>query len=102
MQNTNDTKLQSSPAHVIAHRGIEQEKASVNSTVKENRAGDSPRREAEQEPDEDEEGEGLEEDLEEDEYWNEELQEESATDGQLPVDELAKLIQIEEVREISP
>ncbi|XP_056621010.1 saccharopine dehydrogenase-like oxidoreductase isoform X2 [Triplophysa dalaica] len=93
-KNTNDTKLQSSPAHVIYQRGSEQENTLVNSTVKENRAGDNTRREAEQEPDE---GEGLEEDFEEDEYWNEELQEETAMDGQVPVDELAKLIQIEEM-----
>ncbi|XP_057209406.1 consortin, connexin sorting protein b isoform X2 [Triplophysa rosa] len=96
-KNTNDTKLQSSPAHVIYHRGSEQENALVNSTVKENRPGDNPRREAEQEPDEYEEGEELEEDFEKDEYWNEELQEETAMDGQVPVDELAKLIQIEEM-----
>ncbi|KAA0708461.1 Consortin [Triplophysa tibetana] len=101
LQNTNDTKLQSSPAHIIYIRGSEQENALVNSTVKENRAGDNTRRESEQEPDEYEEGEGLpedfEEDFEEDEYWNEELQEETAMDGQVPVDELAKLIQIEEM-----
>lgn len=102
MQNTNDTKLQSSPAHVIYHRSSEQENTLVNSTVKENRAGDITRREAEQEPDEYEEGEGVEEDFEEDEYWNEELQEETAMDGQVPADELAKLIQIEEVKGISP
>lgn len=90
-----NTNLESSPAHVIGHEDSEQEKALVNSTVKENRAGDSPRQEAEQEPDEDEEG--LEEDLEEDEYWNEELDEETAMDSQVPADELAKLIHIEEM-----
>lgn len=101
-KSTSDTKPRNSPTHVTEHG--EQEKTLVNSAVRENRAGDCSRLEAEHEPDEDrelnEEGEGQEENLEEDDYWNEELQEEQEDtdiDGQVPADELAKLIQIEEM-----
>nr|XP_055042736.1 consortin, connexin sorting protein b [Misgurnus anguillicaudatus] len=101
-KSTSDTKPRNSPTHVTEHG--EQEKTLVNSAVRENRAGDCSRLEAEHEPDEDrdlnEEGEGQEENLEEDEYWYEELQEEQEDtdiDGQVPADELAKLIQIEEM-----
>ncbi|XP_039548191.1 consortin, connexin sorting protein b [Pimephales promelas] len=94
-KNMDDIKLQNSPSHVTEHRRSKQEQASVNSTGREKRAGDSSWLEAEQEPEEncdlneDEEEEGL----DEDEYWNEELQDDTDFDGQVPMDELDSLIQ---------
>ncbi|KAL0165411.1 hypothetical protein M9458_041164 [Cirrhinus mrigala] len=98
-----DIKKHNSPTLVTARRRSKQEQASVNSTVRENRADDCSWPEAEQEPEEDcelneEEEEDEEEGLEEDEYWNEELQDDTVVDGQVPVDELANFIQVEEVR----
>uniref|UniRef100_A0A9J7YU51 Consortin, connexin sorting protein b n=1 Tax=Cyprinus carpio carpio TaxID=630221 RepID=A0A9J7YU51_CYPCA len=102
-KNMDDIKLHNSPALVSKHRRSKQEQASVNSTARENRAEDCSWPEAEQEPEEDcelnEEEEEEEEDdegLEEDEWWNEELQDDTVVDGQLPVDDLASLIQVEE------
>ncbi|XP_050995484.1 consortin, connexin sorting protein b [Labeo rohita] len=101
-KNMDDIKQHNSPTLVTARRRSKQEQASVNSTERENRADDCSWPEAEQEPEEDcelneEEEEDEEEGLEEDEYWNEELQDDTVIDGQGPVDELAKLIQVEEM-----
>ncbi|XP_051954033.1 consortin-like [Xyrauchen texanus] len=82
--------LQNSPPHVTEHRGSKQEQALVNSSGRENWV------EAKQVPEEDCEEED-EEDLEADECWNEDLQEEVEIGSQGPVDELAKLIQVEEM-----
>uniref|UniRef100_A0A8C1T544 Consortin, connexin sorting protein b n=1 Tax=Cyprinus carpio TaxID=7962 RepID=A0A8C1T544_CYPCA len=100
-KNMDDIKLHNSPALVSKHRRSKQEQASVNSTERENRAEDCSWPEAEQEPEEDcelneEEEEEDDEGLEEDEWWNEELQDDTVVDGQLPVDDLASLIQVEE------
>ncbi|XP_051510978.1 consortin-like [Myxocyprinus asiaticus] len=92
--------LQKRPPHVTEHRGSKQERALVNSTGRENRVDDSSSwLEAEQVPEEDceENEEEDEEGLEEDECWNEDLQEEVEIGCQGPVDELAKLIQVEEM-----
>uniref|UniRef100_A0A8C1JJQ8 Consortin N-terminal domain-containing protein n=1 Tax=Cyprinus carpio TaxID=7962 RepID=A0A8C1JJQ8_CYPCA len=82
-KNMDDIKLHNSPALVSKHRRSKQEQASVNST-------DCELNEEEEEEEEDDEG------LEEDEWWNEELQDDTVVDGQLPVDDLASLIQVEE------
>lgn len=85
----------------IKRRRSKQEQASVNSTERENWAEDCSWPEAEQEPEEDcelNEEEEDEEGLDEDECWNGELQDDTVFDGQVPVDELASLIQVEEVR----
>ncbi|XP_073673033.1 uncharacterized protein [Garra rufa] len=103
-KNMDDIKLHKSPTLVTVHRRSKLEQASVNSTERENRADDCSWPEAEQEPEEDcelneedeEEEEEEEEDLEEHECWNEELQDDTVVDGQVPVDELANLIQVEE------
>ncbi|XP_051501178.1 consortin-like [Myxocyprinus asiaticus] len=90
--------LQYSPTHVMEHRGSKQAQALMNSTVKENWVDDSSSwLEVELEPEEDCEVNEEEEGLEEDECWNEDLQEEAEIGGQGPVDELAKLIQVEEM-----
>ncbi len=102
LQNMDNIKLLHSPTLVSKHRRSKQEQASVNSTERENWAEDCSWPEAELEPEEDcelnEEEEEDEEGLEEDECWNEELQDDTVFDGQVPVDELASLIHVEEVR----
>ncbi|XP_043076269.1 consortin, connexin sorting protein b isoform X2 [Puntigrus tetrazona] len=99
-KNMDDIKLYNSPALVSKDRRSKQEQASVNSTEREDGAEDCSRPEAEQEPEEDcelnEEEEEDEEGFEEDECWYEEMQDDTAVDGQLPVDELASLIQVVE------
>ncbi|XP_059368466.1 consortin, connexin sorting protein b isoform X2 [Carassius carassius] len=95
-KNMDDIKLHNTPALVSKHRRSKQEQALVNSSERENRAEDCSWPEAEQEPEEDcelNEEDEDEEGLEEDEFWNEELQDDTVVDGQVPVDELASLIQ---------
>uniref|UniRef100_A0A672R0B0 Consortin-like n=1 Tax=Sinocyclocheilus grahami TaxID=75366 RepID=A0A672R0B0_SINGR len=89
LQNMDDIKLHNCPSLVSKHRKSKQEQASVNSTERENRDCEL-NEEEEEEEEEDEEG------LEEDECWNDELQDDTVVDGQVPADELASLIQVEE------
>uniref|UniRef100_A0A673MBS0 Consortin-like n=1 Tax=Sinocyclocheilus rhinocerous TaxID=307959 RepID=A0A673MBS0_9TELE len=100
LQNMDDIRLHNSPTLVSEHRRSKSEQASVNSTERETRADDCSWLGAEQEPEEDcelnEEEEEDEEGLEEDECWNEELQDDTVVDGQVPVDELANHIQVQE------
>uniref|UniRef100_A0A672Q1S8 Consortin, connexin sorting protein b n=1 Tax=Sinocyclocheilus grahami TaxID=75366 RepID=A0A672Q1S8_SINGR len=100
LQNMDDIRLHNSPTLVSEHRRSKSEQASVNSTERETRADDCSWLGAEQEPEEDcelnEEEEEDEEGLEEDECWNEELQDDTVVDGQVPVDELANHIQVEQ------
>uniref|UniRef100_A0A671PH20 Consortin-like n=1 Tax=Sinocyclocheilus anshuiensis TaxID=1608454 RepID=A0A671PH20_9TELE len=88
-KNMDDIKLHNCPRLVSKHRRSKQEQASVNSTERENRDFEL-NEEEEEEEEEDEEG------LEEDEYWNDELQDDTVVDSQVPADELASLIQVEE------
>ncbi|XP_016146098.1 uncharacterized protein [Sinocyclocheilus grahami] len=96
-KNMDDIRLHNSPTLVSEHRRSKSEQASVNSTERETRADDCSWLGAEQEPEEDcelnVEEEEDEEGLEEDECWNEELQDDTVVDGQVPVDELANHIQ---------
>uniref|UniRef100_A0A672PW80 Uncharacterized LOC107599110 n=1 Tax=Sinocyclocheilus grahami TaxID=75366 RepID=A0A672PW80_SINGR len=99
-KNMDDIRLHNSPTLVSEHRRSKSEQASVNSTERETRADDCSWLGAEQEPEEDcelnVEEEEDEEGLEEDECWNEELQDDTVVDGQVPVDELANHIQVEQ------